>query len=255
MTSTPAPDPAGTQPPKAVDLQRAASVQAIVLLALGQLFLIFLLATSRATLVQVMLSVSAECLVVWLLTTLFYSRTWKGVARRLRELVILAIVLAMCVVVFGFIGTPWSDGRDQFAWLEEIAAMLASRRFVYGLGYVVVLAAGWLVMAWQSGRASVWWAVNVAAPASVNFAAIFMAFFAEVLVVVFLSPPAEGHTKFGFDASRYAPVFHSIVPMALLIVYSLTRVFASWKMVTGFSEEDWRKSVANLYFDRPADQA
>ena len=255
MNSTPLPEPAETQLPQTLELQRAASVQAIFLLAIGQLFLIFLLATSRATLVQVMLSVSAECLVVWLLTTLFYSRTWQGVVRRCRELIILTIALAMCIAAFGSIETAWSDGRDQFAWLEEIAGMITSHRFVYGLGYVLVLAAGWLVMAWQSGRASTWWAVNVAAPASVNFAALFMAFIAEVLVFVFLSPPAEGHTKFGFDASHYGPVFHGIVPMVLLIVYSLTRVFVSWTMATGFSEEDWRKSLANLYFDRPADQA
>jgi hypothetical protein len=110
-------------------------------------------------------------------------------------------------------------------------------------------------MAWQSGRAKIWWAVNVAAPASVNFAAMFMAFAAEVIVVVFLSPPTEGHTKFGFDTVHYGAVFHRIAPMALLIVYSLTRVLMSWKMMTAFTEEDWRQSIAKIYFDQPGDQA
>jgi hypothetical protein len=241
-TTTPTTD---SQELKSLGLEDAASPLPLLILVFAQIYLLFLVATSRSTFAQVMLMTCVESLLVWLLTTLFFSRTWQGFFRRCGELLIMTIVLAMFMLIFGLLETTWgADNDDLSNWFEEMRAMVASGRFIYGLVYVVILAAGWLFMAWQSGNARPWWAANVAAPASVNFGGMFMACAAgAIMIVVFSSRIEEGHHV----VQVHAP--HGITPILLLIVYSVTRTFLSWTMVTKFTPEEWRKTEAQLYFD------
>jgi len=235
---------ADAQKPKSLGLQDAASSRPLLILVFAQIYLLFLVATARSTFAQVMLMTCVESLLVWLLTTLFFSRTWPGFFKRCGELLIMTIVLAMFMMIFGLLETTWGADSDLSNWLEEMPAMVASNSFHYTLIYIVVLAAGWLLMAWQSGNARPWWAANVAAPASVTFAGMFMACVAGgVMIVFFSSPPDEGHHVVQVHAPR------AITPILLFIIYSLTRVFISWTMATKFTPEDWRKTEARLYFD------
>jgi len=246
MNSTTTPT-ASPQELKSQGLEDAASPLSVLILVLAQSYLFFLLATSRSTFAQVMLMTCVESLVVWLLTTLFFSRTWQGFFRRCGELLVMTIVLAMFMLIFGLLETTWgADNDDLSNWFDSMLAMVTSGRFIYGLVYVVILAAGWLFMAWRSGNARPWWAANVAAPASVNFAGMFMACAAGgVMIVFFSSPPDEAHHV----VQVHAP--HGITPILLLIVYSVTRTFLSWMMATKFTPEEWRKTEAQLYFDAP----
>lgn len=240
---------ADTQQPKSLGLEDAASPLPLFILVLAQVYLLFLVATSRSTFLQAMLMTCMESLVVWSLTTLFFSRTWRGFFARCRELLIMAVVLAMFMLIFGFLETTWGASDDLPAGFEEMIAIWTSRRFHYAFWYVVILAGGWLLMAWQSGNARPWWAANVAAPASVTFAGMFVACAAGVVLILVLDIFESGLRKIGFDSRHAVQMLRGIAPMLLLILYSLSRVFLSWKMVTIFTPEDWRKAEAKLYFD------
>jgi len=235
----------GAQEPKSLSLENVATPVPLLILVLAQLYLFFLLATAQSTFSQVMLMTCVESLVVWVLTTLFFSRTWQGLFRRCGELLIMTIVLTIFMLIFGLLETTWgADSEGLSNWFQEMRAMVASGRFIYGLVYVVILASGWLLMAWQSGNARSWWAANVAAPASANFAGMFMACAAGgVMIVFFSSRPDETHHV----VQVHAPL--GITPILLLSVYSVTRTFLSWMMVTRLTPEEWRKTEAQLYFD------
>jgi hypothetical protein len=232
---------AGTTEPKKLGLADAASPLPLLVLAFAQIYLLILVATSRSTFAQVMLMTCLESLLVWLLTTLFFSRTWQGFFRRCRELLIMTIVLAMFMITFGVLETTWGAGDDLSNWFEEMRAMVTSNRFLYGLVYTVVLAGGWLLMAWQSGNARPWWAANVAAPASVTFAGMFVACAVGGAMFALFS---------SFEEKRhFVQVLRSITPIVLFAVYSLTRIFLSWAMLTKFTPDEWRKTEAKFYFD------
>ena len=235
---------------KSLDLGDAASPLSLMLLTLGQVYLIYLVASSLSTLTQAMLMICVECLFIWLLTTLFFSRTWSGFFMRCRDLLIMSIVLLMLLSVFAYAEVTWARGAASISF-EEMRAALTVNRFNYAFLYIAILTGGWLVMAWQSGRARIWWAANVAAPASLIFAAMFVAFAAAIVLIVGSSALANGLAKIGLHADRVVQVLRDISPMLLLIVYGVTRIFLGWKMATGFTAEDWRKAEAGLYFDAP----
>lgn len=241
MTNSTTVSAAGAQEPKSLGLEDAASPLPLLVLVLAQGYLLFLVATSRSTFAQVMLMTCVESLLVWLLTTLFFSRTWRGFFRRCRELLIMTLVLAMFMMIFGLLETTWGADSNLANWFEETSAMVASNRFHYALIYVVVLAGGWLLMAWQSGNARPWWAANVAAPASVTFAGMFVACAAGAVMIVVFSALA--------DKRHLVDVLRGITPIVLFVLYSLTRIFLSWTMVTKFTPDQWRKTEAQLYFD------
>jgi hypothetical protein len=238
---------------KSLGLEDVASQRPLFFLVFTQLYLLFLVVSGRSTFSQVMLMAIMENLFVWLLTLLFFSRTWAGVAQRCRDLMILAAVQAIFMVIFCIMETTW--GTDTDTPFAPIAAMMTSHRFVYALGYLGILTAGWLVMAWESGRAKIWWGVNVGAPAAVIFAGMFVACFAGGALLVILSMLQEGLAKLHIDARHFVQVVHDFSPMLLLILYILTRVFMTWKMITTYTAENWRKAIASFYFDQPAEKA
>jgi len=243
MSSTTAPS-ADSQGSKSLGLENAASPLPVLILVLAQIYLLFLLATSRSTFAQVMLMTCVESLIAWLLTTLFFSRTWQGFFRRCGEMLVMTIVLAIFMLIFGLLETTWGADSDLSNWFEEMRAMVTSNRFFYALVYIVVLAGGWLFMAWRSGNSRHWWAANVAAPASVTFAGMFMACVAGgIMIVLFSSRLEQGQRVI----QVHAP--HTITPILLFIVYSMTRALISWTMATKFTPEEWRNTEAKLYFD------
>ena len=239
----------GLQEAKSLGLENAASPLSLLVLVSGQIYLFWLVATSRSSFAQAMLMTCVECLCVWLLTTLFFSRTWSGFFTRCRELLIMAIVLMMFLSIFAYLEMTWAPTGTLISFAEMRAA-LTVERFQYGLVYILIMTMGWLVMAWQSGQARIWWAANVAAPASATFAAMFMACAAGWILVFVPGGLEDSLAKIGFNNVRhFDQALRGIAPMLLLIVYGLTRIFVSWKMATMFTPEDWRKIEAKLYFD------
>ena len=237
-----------TQSRKSLGLENAVSPFSLLVLVSGQIYLFWLVASSRSTFTQAMLMTCVECLCVWLLTTLFFSRTWSGFFSRCRELLIMAIVLMMLLAVFAYLDLAWAPAGALMSF-DEMRAALTVARFQYGLAYILIMTLGWLVMAWQSGQARIWWAANVAAPASATFAAMFMALAAGWILIFVPGVLQGGLDKIGVHVNHIDQALRDIAPMVLLIVYCLTRIVVSWKMAAIFTPEDWRKIEAKFYFD------
>jgi hypothetical protein len=230
-------------------LRNAVSPLSFVILVSSQLYLLWMIATSHWSFSQVMLMNGVEMWLAWLVTTIFFSRTLSGLLLRCRDLIVMAIAISACMLVFGWLELKLggsSNNEDFWKWLATMRAMLASGNFQLGLLYIGMLALMWLSLAWQSGRPRQWWVANVGATQSVTFAAMFVSFAVGTVLIVAFHPSEDG----GTNAHDFAHTLRNAAPLGLAVLFSASRVFFSWGMAALLPPESWRQIEAQFFFDQ-----
>jgi len=232
------------------ELRQAASlVKSQACLILGQIYLIWLLLTSRATFSQLMLMNCAELLLASFLAALAFSRDWSIFFRRMREICIMAMICACLLLVFGVVELSSGGGQqggDFDSWLRMMDALVSAGDVRYGLLYVCITVGGWLLLALTSGNARHWWVMNVTSQTSATFAAMLL-----IWVVALLAMMATG-AVFGYlnPGPQSAATVHWLETVALLIGFCVARVMGNWSIQTRFTSDDLRKIEAKYFPDR-----
>ena len=205
-------------------------------LVLGQLYLIWLMITARATFTQLMLMNSAELLLTLLIANAFFSRTLRALGWRLAEILWLAIFSAFILLVCNAVE---SDSEAQ------LGALVSSDNVHHGLIYLAITIGMWLLLAMSSGNPRHWWIVNVTMPTSAGFVAMCVVLVVAMLMGCLVSwlldqSQPKAHT---------VAIVHVVEAGVLMAAFSIVRVGFQWMMMTMLSDDAIRKAEQKYFFD------
>jgi len=205
-----------TQP--AVSLSASEITGALAPVILSQAFMIWLVFEAQLDHVQVALSSGFEILLVLLTSVLFFSADLKTAASRLREMVIVALVLGVVTAVLFAATSGALTPQAQGAYLTTLFAKVAHQGLIYvglvfGMSYVSALV---------SGQPRVCWYMNMINPAGIAFIALILAMFLALAVQLMAGPHLS---PFGFA-------------VVWTVCFSLVRVLIVYGIRTRLSSAD-----------------
>jgi hypothetical protein len=206
-----------TQP--AVSRSSSEIAAALAPVILSQAFLIWLVFDGQLDHVQVALSNGLEILLVLLTSVLFFSADLKTAGSRLREMIIVALVLGLVAAVLFGATTGGLAQQAQGAYLSAIFAKVAHQ----GLIYVGIIFGMSYISAVVSGRARICWYMNMINPAGIAFIALILAMFLALAVQLMAGPLLS---PFGFAVTW-------------TICFSLVRVLIAYGVMTRLSPAEF----------------
>jgi hypothetical protein len=188
--------------------------------------MIWLVGTRQLDFVQVALSTGVEIQLVLLTSVLFFSPDLKTAARRLGEMVVVALVLGMVLMA---LVVPL---LDQLALPTTAAYVRATidRVTHQGLAYIGLMLAMSYVAATASGRARFWWYVNMISTMGIAFIALIFAMFIALGVQI----AAREHLSL--------PVF----ALVWTICFAVIRLGLAYGVMTRLSREEMESLYAKF---------